>query len=75
MANVSPSPGLAKPDPKRPYKAYIAMALALLGLIWANLQGVEEWGTLSFQDWMTIVIPAILVFGGTYFVPNPRAGA
>ena len=62
---------VGKADPKRPYKAYVAAAFALLGLIWANLQGVEDWGTLDFQDWVTIVVPAVLVFGATYFVSNP----
>ena len=49
----------------------VVAAFALLGLIWANLQGVEDWGTLDFQDWVTIVVPAVLVFGATYFVSNP----
>ena len=60
-----------KADAKRPYKAYAAAAVALLGLLWANLQGVEEWGSLDFQDWVTIVVPAVLTFGATYFVSNP----
>lgn len=59
-------------DPKKPWKAYAATAIAFLGLIWANLQGVESWGTLDFQDWVTIVVPAILTFGGTYMVSNPK---
>jgi hypothetical protein len=59
-------------DPTKPYKAYVATALALVGLIWANLNGVEDWGTLGFQDWVTFIVPAVLVFGGTYAVENPK---
>lgn len=62
-------------DPKRPYKAYAAAAIAFLGLLWANLQGVEDWGSLGFQDWMTIIVPTILTFGGTYLVQNPKTTA
>ena len=60
-----------KADPKRPYKAIAAGVLAFLGLLWANLQGVDNWSTLGFQDWVTIIVPTILTFGGTYFVSNP----
>lgn len=61
-------------DPKRPYKAYVAGFLAFLGLLWANLQGTPDWGTLGFQDWLTILIPTILTFGATYVVANPLVG-
>jgi hypothetical protein len=64
MANVTA-------DPKRPYKAYAAGFLAFLGLLWANLQGTPDWGTLGVQDWLTILIPTILTFGATYVVANP----
>lgn len=59
-------------DPKRPWKAYAAMVVAFIGLLWANLQGVEDFGTLDFQDWLTIVVPTIITFGATYFVENPK---
>lgn len=59
-------------DPKRPWKAYAAMVVAFIGLLWANLQGVEDFGTLDFQDWLTIVVPTLITFGATYFVENPK---
>ena len=71
MSTPIPPTTDVKPDPKRPYKAYAAAAVAFLGLLWANLQGVEDWGSLDFQDWVTIVVPAVLTFGATYLVGNP----
>ena len=71
-ANNTPEVTNVKADPKRPYKAYWALAFLLLGTLWANLQGVEDWGTLDFQDWMTIVIPTILGTGAVYIQTNPK---
>ena len=68
--NVDPYPEV-KADPGKPWKAIAGAAVALLGLLWANLSGVENWGSLDLQDWVTIVVPAILTFGATYFVRNP----
>jgi hypothetical protein len=59
-------------DPKKPWKAIAAAVFAFLGLFWANLQGVEDLGTLDLMDWVTIIIPTLVTFGATYFVENPK---
>ena len=69
MANYRVS-GLES-DPKRPWKALVAGVVAFLGTLWAQLQGVEDWNTLGLRDWLTIVVPTVLAFAGTYLVRNP----
>jgi uncharacterized membrane protein len=53
------------------YKTVTAFVLSVAVLIWTELSGKEEWGTLNTQDWLTIVIPAVLVTAGVWVVPNP----
>ena len=65
-------PTKVKDDPRRPYKAYITFAALLLGTLWSQLQGIEHWGSMSFQDWMTIVVPTLLGTGLVYGVGNPK---
>lgn len=60
------------PDPARPWKAVAAGVVAFLGLLWANLEGRQDrLGTLSVNEWITVLVPTVLVFAGTYAVPNP----
>ena len=70
--NMNAVPGNVIADPKRPWKAYAALVVAFIGLVWANLQGVEEWSSLDVQDWVTIIVPSVLTFGATYVVENPK---
>jgi hypothetical protein len=67
MANVTPP----APTPTQPYKAVLAFVLSVVALVWADLQGKEEWGTLGFQDWVSIIVPAVLVAAGVWVIPNP----
>jgi hypothetical protein len=65
---------VAEADPRRPYKAYGTLVVTFLGLLWANLEGRETWGSLGFQDWATIVVPTILATAAVYGIRNPKAG-
>lgn len=61
-------------NPRRPYKAIAALVVTFLGLLWANLEGKESWGTLGFQDWVTIVVPTVLATAAVYGIRNPTVG-
>jgi len=75
MSNYAPAPSSVEADPKRPYKAYAAMVVAFIGLIWANLAGRESLNDLTAMEILSIVVPAILTFGATYLVENPKVVA
>jgi hypothetical protein len=55
----------------KPYKAIVAFVLSIVVLVWADLEGRENWGTLSFEDWTRIIVPALIVGVGTYITRNP----
>lgn len=56
----------------KPYKSVLAFILATGALIWTDLQGRKDWGDLdTVQEWLSIIIPAVLVAGGTWLIPNP----
>lgn len=58
------------PDPKRPYKAYAAAGVTFLGLLWAQLDGLD-WSALTWQEWVSVLVPTVLAFAATYGIPNP----
>lgn len=72
MSNPIPAPAHVVADPKRPYKAYAGMFVALLGLIWANLEGRDSLDNMTMMEWLSIIIPALLTFGTVYKVTNPK---
>lgn len=63
---------VVKADKKRPYKAYAGMAVALIGLVWANLEGRDNLDNMTVMEWLSIIIPALLTFGAIYGVENPK---
>lgn len=69
---ILPSGATVEANPKKPWKAYAALALSFLGLLWVNLKGRETLGGMDLMDWLSIIIPAILTAGGTYLVRNPK---
>ncbi len=73
MSNVNPV-GAAEADPRKPYKAIAALVVTFIGLLWANLEGKEQWDTLGFQDWVTIVVPTVLATAAVYGIRNPKVG-
>lgn len=62
-------------DPKRPYKAIAAFVLAFLAALYATIQGRTDLNTMTVQDWLIVVIGAVVTAGGTYLVTNPKVGA
>lgn len=73
MSNVNPVPvGTVEADPRKPYKAIAALVVTFLGLLWANLEGKEQWDTLGFQDWVTIIVPTVLATAAVYGIRNPK---
>lgn len=73
MNDITPAPATVEADPKRPWKAIAATAVAFLGLLWANLEGHRDnLGNLTLNEWVTIVVPTILAFAATYAVRNPK---
>lgn len=64
---TTPSPVRApKDDPARPYKAYVAAAIAALTSVLAQGQDVLPW-------WAVLVIGAVVAGLSTFVVPNPKA--
>jgi hypothetical protein len=55
----------------KPYKAIVAFVLSIVVLVWADLEGRENWASLNFEDWTRIVVPALIVGVGTYLTRNP----
>jgi hypothetical protein len=73
MTDLNPTPvPVTVPDPKRPWKALVPIALGIIYTVWQAIEvalGDNEW---SEQDTLTVIgalITALLV----YFVPNPPA--
>lgn len=61
-------------DPRKPYKAIATLVITFLGLLWANLEGHDTWGSLGVQEWVTIVVPTVLATAAVYGIRNPRVG-
>ena len=67
---VNPEPVIA--DPKRPYKAYLAFALAFATALYATLQGRPTLEGMKVMDWLIVILGAVVVAGGTYTIRNPK---
>jgi hypothetical protein len=61
------------PDPKRPWKALGAFALAFLGALLATVQGRTDLDTMSGMDWLVVVGTALVTALGVYGIKNPPA--
>jgi hypothetical protein len=76
MSNVDPTlPATpeVQDDPGKPLKAIVASLVALAGLLWAALEGkADSWSNMSAQEWISILVPVLLTFAGTYITPNPK---
>lgn len=58
--------------PTKPYKAALAFVFTALALVWTDLQGRKDWGDLdTAQEWLAILVPAVLTAGGVFLIPNP----
>lgn len=57
--------------PTKPYKAVVAFVVLVIAALWNQLQGIENWGTLGFQDWVAIVVPVIIGTAAVYGISNP----
>lgn len=67
-----PAPENVEADPKRPYKAYVAFALTLLGTLWAALEGRDTLDNMSLMEWLSIIVPTLLTTGAVYGLRNPK---
>jgi uncharacterized membrane protein YjjB (DUF3815 family) len=65
MSNVNPAPVANKP-----YKAIAAFVITFIGTLWANLNGRTDFNTMTFADWMTVVVPTILATAAVYGISN-----
>jgi hypothetical protein len=61
------------PDPKRPWKAVGAFALAFLGALLATIQGRTDLGDMKPVDWLIVVGSAVVTAGTVYQIKNPAA--
>lgn len=59
-------------DPKRPWKAVAAFVLAFLTALYASLQGRETLDTMSVQEWLIVILGAVVTAGATYMIRNPK---
>jgi hypothetical protein len=62
---------MKKADPKKPWKSVMAFVLTFLGMVYVSIKGNDALADLSLQDWLAIIIPALITAGGTYMVKNP----
>lgn len=71
--NILPQSAQVVADPKRPYKAYAAALVALLGSLWAALEGHKDnLGNMTLVEWLTVIVPTVLAWAATYVVENPK---
>jgi hypothetical protein len=61
------------PDPKRPWKAVAAFALAFLGALLATVQGRTDLDTMKPLDWAIVIGSAVVTAGTVYQLKNPTA--
>lgn len=62
---------LAKADPSRPYKAVVAFLGTFLVSLFAALQDKTELDTMSVNQWILVILGALVSAAVTYGVPNP----
>lgn len=55
----------------KPYKAYAAFVLTVLGLLWAALEGRDSLDNMTLMEWLSIIVPVILTTGAVYGIRNP----
>lgn len=72
MSNITPP---VKDDPRRPYKAIAAFAITVVGLLWASLQGRDNFNNMGTMEWLAIIVPVILTTGAVYGIGNPKVAA
>jgi hypothetical protein len=61
----TPNPPGVVDDPKKPYKAYVASAVAMITLVLAEYSNF-------LPKWLTVVLGVLLVGGTTYLKKNPK---
>lgn len=72
MSDNTPNTATVEADPRKPYKAVAAFLVTLLGTLWASLEGRDDWGNMTGQEWLTIIIPTLLATAAVYGIRNPK---
>lgn len=54
----------------KPYKAIAAFLVTFLGTLWANLNGREDLESMSFVEWVTVIVPTIIATAAVYGISN-----
>lgn len=67
-------PGAIVDDPKRPWKAIVALCIPIAITVVQLLQSGLNDGSWTSEDTFTVVL-AVLGAIGVYFVPNPKTFA
>lgn len=67
-----PGPASVEADPKKPYKAYAAFLVTLLGTLWAALEGKDDLSNMTLMEWLTIIVPTLLTTAAVYGIRNPK---
>jgi hypothetical protein len=71
MTTPMPQPLPMEADKRRPWKAIASGVVTFIALVWANLDGRQDFGAITRDEWIGAVVGALVALGTVYGITNP----